>query len=145
MLTLCTLSLTDKRSILFARQRARHIAALFAYEFQEQACIAAGTFAVAAQALEQFGHAALVFQVENQLLKVSAHARDSASAVDAALRLVKPLPPRAAALSPDEIPWLLEQINKQGSFNAFEEMQQQNQEMLALLHALQSVQRQHAA
>ncbi len=146
MLTLCTLPLRSKRDILLARQKARQVALLFHYEIQNQICIAAGTFAVACQALRQSRHSQLCIRIENKALHIvtcrgqkSAHQGPQAPE-GSGLRLIKPLPPTAADVTAEEIPWLLEQLDKQAGFQLFDEIEHQNQEVLVLLHTLHHAQ-----
>ena len=72
MLSLLTLPLRKKRDVLLARQWARHVAVLLHYEIHDQACIAAGTFAVAVQAMRQGRASHLSMRIEGKNLHVSA-------------------------------------------------------------------------
>ena len=67
-----SLNLRNKKDAVLARQRARRVANVLAFDAQEQACIAAGTFIIACQALMIFGRAKLCFQIENHQLGISA-------------------------------------------------------------------------
>jgi hypothetical protein len=147
MLILCTLSLHSKRDVLLVRQRARQIARLFGYEAHEQACIAAGAFAVAAQALRQCTSGSLRIQIENKSLLVlpipfeaglapNEKTQSPPCPSDSTLRLVKPLPMAAAEFPIEDLTWLARQLDEQARFTLFEEIQHQNQEMLGLLHEL---------
>ncbi len=152
MLSLLILPLVSKRDVLLARQRARQIAALFHFPAQEQSCIAAGAFAVAAQALRETKTAELCFQVVDRKLLIFPRARkvevqpgtpappNTGTATDGLLRLVKALPPAGAEFPPEDMVWLVNQLHQGGRFNLFEEIQHQNQEMLALIHGLQHAQ-----
>lgn len=146
------LKLRGKRDAILARQRARRVASLLSFSVPEQACIAAGTFVVACQALELFGQARLFFQIEDQHLHV--FARD-AKADDPAppgatrlaglfpdtdgkalFRLTKPLPPQECAAEQVEIGWLVKKLEETACDGLFAEIAKQNQEVLALLHEL---------
>lgn len=152
MHSLFTQPLRTKRDILLARQRARHIAGWFHFPAHDQACIAAGTFAIAAQALRLGRSSQLCIHTEDRRLHIFAlnsscdgplppTGRMTSAATPAGLlRLVKPLPAEAAELSVEDMRWLVVQLNEQASFNLFEEIQHQNEEMLALLHAFHSAQ-----
>lgn len=155
MLTLLTLPVNSRRDVLLARQRARQIAALLHFESVDQACIAAGTFAVAQQALRRSRAAQLYFRIDKKMLHVFAQATGKAARTlplrqlpagvagpDSSLRLAKALPAGTADFSNEDLIWVIEQLNQQPCFHPFEEIQHQNQEMLALLHALHSAQAQ---
>jgi hypothetical protein len=138
--------------VLLARQRARQIAALCRFESHDQACIAAGTFAVATEALRHSRSSWLRIQIEGRTLHVFSLAQGGSSSTspennaagtapaESSLRLVKPLPAAASEMSAEDIAWITKQLNQEGSFNMFEEIRHQNQEMLALLHALHRAQ-----
>jgi hypothetical protein len=140
MLPLLTFPICSRRDVLLARQWARRIAVLFHFPFQEQACIAAGTFTVAAQALRRFKSAVLQMKIEDGKLHIFPMDRDAPSQPAPAdlLRLVKPLPTGASEFTSEDLGWIVLQLNKQTRFNLFEEIDHQNQEMLTLLHELQS-------
>lgn len=145
MHALLTLALRCKRDVVLARQRARQIAALLHFEFQDQACIAAGAFAVATEALRQARSGEVCMETDGKVLHLFARRlqpRDPAGAVPpGSLRLVKSLPLAASRdFSAEDVAWVVEQLNQQECLNLFEEMDHQNQEMLALLHALHAAQ-----
>jgi hypothetical protein len=131
-----------------ARYRARQVARLLQFSAHEQACIAAGTFAVVCQALELLGKSVLCFQIDDSKLhvfmrsargggvnRISALAGGEQSAL---LRLVKPLPPDQA-LAEADLAWLVQNVEDPPS-GLFDEVVRQNQEMLSLLHALTAAQ-----
>src|SRR5712671_562762 len=106
-----TFPIRGKRDALRARYRARQVARLLQYSAHEQACIAAGTFAVVCQALEVVGKSLLCFQIDDNKLHVflrSTRGRGEdarggvnriaslAGGAESHLRLVKPLPPDQA-------------------------------------------------
>lgn len=136
--------LRGKKDAILARQRARRVASLLNFDIHEQACIAAGTFVIACQALAQFGKATIVFQIENQQLQVFAEGRSQDTAPRFAdvleptslFRLTKPLPVRELAAEESELGWLTEQVGTAAHEGAFDEIVKQNQEILALLHEL---------
>jgi hypothetical protein len=135
MLSLMTLTLRSKRDILLARQRARQIAALFQFEAKEKACIAAGSFAIATQALQQSRSSQLCIQTESDTLHIFTKSRGNGVA-EKSMRLVKRLPRTAAEFAAEDIQWLCKQLNHQSTLHVFEEIHHQNREMLAVLHAL---------
>jgi hypothetical protein len=147
MLTLLTLPLRRKSDTLLARFRARQIAGLCRFDIQEQTCIAAGAFTVAVHALRQCRTGTLCFVLENNTLAVypdntgARRGRPGAGpSADALLRLVKPLPQAAAEFAPEDLAWLLGQLQSQIAFQMFEEIHHQNEEILALLHTLRTTQ-----
>ena len=62
----------DKRDFLALRQKARQIAHLLHFPPLQEACVAAGVFAIAAQARETLGACEICFQLEQQHLTVQA-------------------------------------------------------------------------
>ena len=148
-----TLSLRGKKDVVLARQRARRVASLLCFDLHEQACIAAGTFVVACQALLVMGRARLCFRLENQQLLVYAEEApapgESAAATamgqrlaglladtdsETLFRLAKPLPARDLPVDEVELGWLVQQVEKTACHGLFDEIVKQNQEVLALLH-----------
>jgi hypothetical protein len=122
MLSLLSLPIRGKRDVLLARQRARQIAKMFQFDALEQACI------------EHTLHITAQPQVE-----------EGSPAPVGLLRLEKALPAAGMELAPADMAWLLEQLNRQRSFNLFEEVERQNQETLMLLHALHTTRNQNAS
>jgi hypothetical protein len=149
-----TLKLGGKKDAILARQRARRVASLLSFDFHEQACIAAGTFVVACQALVLFGKAQLCFQIENHQLHI--FARDARPETEqlgfhgakrltglfpdtdpkALFRLTKPLPPQENPAEEIELGWVVGQVEKTACNGLFDEIVRQNQEILSLLHEL---------
>lgn len=145
------LKLRGNKDALLARQRARRIASILAFDPTEQACIAAGVFLIACQALERFGKARLYFQIENRQLEVFAAQGKTLTGPAAGrlqgmfpedaqpgLRLVKPIPSSDRAFEDSDLGWIVEQVGKMGGRSLFAEIVQQNQEILRLLRELQS-------
>jgi hypothetical protein len=147
------LRLRGKKDALLARQRARRIASLLHFDAHEQACIAAGAFVIACQALAQFGKPRLCFQIENHQLQIfAAEAKVQLTPktgpiparmtglfpsveAKALYRMVKPLP-SGEAVDENDLGWLVTSIEGTARGSAFEEIVKQNQEILALLHEL---------
>lgn len=67
-----TLRVHDKRDVLVARHKARQVAHMLHYPPLQEACIAAGAFAIAAQARDYYEICELCFQLENHQLTVFA-------------------------------------------------------------------------
>lgn len=150
----CVFKLRGKRDALLARQRARRIASLLSFDPHEQACIAAGTFVIACQALELFRKASLCFQLEDGQLHIYAQAVDGSSVQESEprwqrlsgiineldaktlYRYCKPLPTQALATDVQDLSWTLAQVEAAAPGGLFEEIVKQNQETLGLLHEL---------
>ncbi len=153
ILPFLALRLRGKKDALLARQRARRVATLLHFDAHEQACIAAGAFVIACQAMEQFARPRLCFQIENHQLQIfAAEGKPQLTApagavperlaglfppVDAKAlyRLTKPLPAADTVDEPD-LGWLVKSIETTAPGSAFDEIVKQNQEILALLHEL---------
>lgn len=148
-----TLKIRCKKDAVVARSRARRVASLLSFDPHEQACIAAGTFVIACQALMLFGKGRICFQIENHQLQVFAQeARDTAEAVPAAskrltglfpeldpktlFRLAKALPPQERPAEEMDLGWLVKKVEETACSSLFDEIVRQNQEILALLHEL---------
>lgn len=67
-----TLRVHDKRDVLVARHKARQMAHLLHYPALEEACIAAGVFAIAAQARDHYEIYDLCFQLDHHQFVVFA-------------------------------------------------------------------------
>jgi hypothetical protein len=147
-----TFPVRGKKDAIRARHRARQIASLLRFSLQEQACIAAGTFAVACQALDVLGKALLCFQIEDHQLQVyvrvgrqadrrARRPRRGSDDGDARplMRLVKSLP-EEQPISEAELAWLIGNA-EESPVELFEEVVKQNQEVLGLLHELAASQR----
>jgi hypothetical protein len=144
--SLLSISVRSKRDVLAARQRARQLARLLRFEPREQLCIAAGTFAIAAQALRWYGSATLYFEISADTLLVTrrlgrrrprSRKNSIPTAYDGQIeRLVKPLPGSGAAFAPEDLIWIAAQLTQRTPLDVFEEMESQNHEMLALLREL---------
>ncbi len=141
------LNLRGRRDAVLARQRARRVASLLGFDAYEQACIAAGVFVIACQALTRFGKARICFHIENNQLQVCADRRDepgAASRLDGLFpddpglpaRLVKPIPARDNPAEEIELGWLVREVEIASGESLFDEIVKQNQEILALLHEL---------
>jgi hypothetical protein len=136
-----TLPVRGKKDVLRARQRARQIAALLHFPPLEQACIAAGTFAVSCRALGRLGRFRLCFQIEANQLNVFARPSGRNRTLSRArseegvlLRLAKSLP-QGQPVDEADLAWLVR--NTEGpALELFEEVIRQNQEVLSLLHEL---------
>jgi hypothetical protein len=143
-----TLKLRGKKDALLTRQRARRVAGLLCFDPHEQACIAAGAFVVACQALTVFARPRICFQIENHQLHIHAQETDIAppaegqrlagllSEVDpkTLFRLTKPLPDQTNSAETMDLGWLVRKVEETACGGLFDEIVKQNQEILALLH-----------
>lgn len=144
------LALRGRKDAVLARQRARRVASLLHFGVHEQACIAAGTFVVACQALTLFQKPRLCFQIDHQQLQVFAQEDEAAcppmpsgrlagvlrEEQPAPYRLTKALPPREETAEELDLGWLVASIEQTAHETLFDEIVKQNQEVLALLHDL---------
>ena len=141
------LRLRGKRDAVMARQRARRVASLLSFDVHEQACIAAGAFLVACQALTRYRQARLCFQVENRQLQIFAEDANMVepsaqrlsglfSEGEAPYRLVKELPACQNPAEEIELGWVVRKVEEASGEGVFAEIVRQNQEMLSLLHEL---------
>jgi hypothetical protein len=137
-----TFPIRRKRDTILVRHKARQIAAMLQFSVQEQACIAAGTFFIACQALQSGRRSAIEFRIAEHQLLVQARL-GTPTTDDAAQRLVrleKPLPGEPV-IAESDMSWILYNSDP-GRGLIFEEMVKQNQEVLTLLHDLQVLARQ---
>src|SRR5579883_3222167 len=124
-----TFPVRGKEDAIRVRHHARHIASLLRFPPLEQACIAAGTFALVAGALRLLGPFEVCFRLADGHLHVNV-----AADVAGLMRLAKPLP-SSDVPAPEDLAWLVCRADF-GSHGLFEEVAKQNQEVLALLHEL---------
>lgn len=129
------LSVQAKKDVLAVRQKARLVAQLLRFEPHDEACLAAGAFAVGLQAMSQAGPSRICFLIERGQLHIFAHPV-AAEAGPQLLRLAKCLP-AASELDETDIAWLVTALNASVRRNLFDEVAKQNEEMLRLLHQLQ--------
>lgn len=138
-----TLRVHEKRDVLIARHKARQIAHLLHFAPLDEACVAAGVFAIAAQARAHYEICEICFQLDTQHLVVFARAMTAGEDEESTpkssqplLRLAKPLPEAAKGYAIDDLAFLIGTINQQAPADLFGELNQQNQEILFLLHLL---------
>lgn len=138
--TLWTIPLRKRRDALQARQRARQIAGLLGFPFFDQACISAGVFAIAYQALESRSAVELCFQIDRETFQVFARFTDAAAPSPTApvYRLEKRLPPGERKLALEDVMWSIVHLEQHTPDQLYEEIHRQNQELLACLHAWQT-------
>jgi len=149
-----TLKLRSKKDAVLVRQRARRVASLLSFDPLEQACIAAGTFVIACQALMVFGKTRICFHIEQNQLQIYAQEvqptpQDGAAPGSKRLsglfneyeaktlfRLCKPLPTQEKPADQLDLGWLVTKVEETACKSLFDEIVKQNQELLTLLHEL---------
>jgi hypothetical protein len=137
-----TIPLGERRDLLALRQKARQIAHLLHFAPLDEACVAAGVFAVAAQAREAIEQPEICFHLDPQQLIVTVRPRTGSpapkpEALRSLLRLAKPLPEAARHFAVEDLGWLIARINDSTPADLYGELCKQNQEVLQLLHLLQ--------
>lgn len=148
MALLLSLPLRSRRDLIWARHRSRQLAALLKFDPDDQALIAAVTFAIGVQALELFDEPDLLCQMEAKSLHVFAREAESEatrprriprarSGQGNPMRFARDLPSGLESSTAD-VRWVLEQLSLFEPVNLFEEVNRQNQEILSLLHALRT-------
>jgi hypothetical protein len=142
---LLTVRLRRNRDLLLGRQRARQIARILGFDADEQARISAAVFHLGWHAVEHLRQPDLVFRIVSSVLHVvpECHRTDpvgpgSSETPAGCLRLERPLPKTAKALAPEDVAWALQELVRLTPPNIFEEVQQQNQDLLQAYHELQS-------
>jgi hypothetical protein len=133
-----------KRHAVSFRERVRQAARLLRFTPVDQAAIAAAGFVVAYQALSELIRPRLVLGIDQGNLCIEAQG-ERRPASDTCMapplyRFVRPLPAPAELAAPD-LAWIVAQVTTPRAADLFEEMHRQNQEMLALVHALQERER----
>jgi hypothetical protein len=116
-----------KRDLLLARRQARQVARLLGFDLLEQACVAALVFELARQELSRSGRLTLRFAVAQDRLLIFAAFGDGAARVE------KPLPRREPTVAPDDLSWVVRELDRLAPPDLFEEVQAQNQELLRVL------------
>jgi hypothetical protein len=141
---LLTVRLRRNRDLLLVRQRARQIARILGFDAAEQSRIAAAVFHLAWHAVRHVRRPDLVFRIADAVLHVApqcprggdpAGARETP---DGCLRLERPLPQTAEALDAADVAWALRELMRLAPPSVFEEVQQQNQDLLQAYHELQA-------
>lgn len=137
---LWTIPLRQRRDALQARQRARQIAGLLGFEFFDQACISAGVFAIAWQALQTRSQVELCFQIDRDTFQIFARTQNPTGppAQAPVYRMEKKLPPGEKRLALEDVVWSIAHLDKYTPDQLYEEIHRQNQELLSSLHGWQS-------
>jgi hypothetical protein len=127
---LLALKLGRKRDVIEARQRARQVAGLLGFDARDQACIAAGVFALARQVYRRQAGITLFFQVKHRVFHVF-FGKGHGTVTDAPC-IEKPLPGKPFFAEAD-IKWMVRQLVRRPAPTVFEEIEKLNQELLQAL------------
>jgi hypothetical protein len=138
--SLLVLHVRRRRDLLLARERARQVARLLGFDAVDQACIAAGVFEIACQAMLQSGCCGLQFQTDGNTFQVFpiAGTESAQPGQVGGLRLEKPLPTKEPPVGQEDVAWVVQQLAQLTAPDAFAEIKQQNQEVLFVLAELQA-------
>jgi hypothetical protein len=135
--SLLTLRVRRKRDLVLARQRARQLAGLLGFDLRGQLAFACGVFEAACRAALQLGRITLEFRLTGDALQ--AHCRQSVTADPETVpipcvqkRLPHPLPQDR-----EDLAWLVDKFTRRLPEDLFDELRQQNSEMLRALAELQ--------
>jgi hypothetical protein len=126
---LLTLAVRRKRQLLLARSCTRRLARLAGFDARSQAGLACGVFEMACVALERSDEVRLHFDLTGDALQVRVLAAGPPALLQT--RLPGPLP-----LAREDLAWAAAQLAWQASGSAFEEVRQQNRELLNALAEL---------
>jgi hypothetical protein len=137
---LLTVRLRRNRDLLLVRQRARQIARILGFEAADQGQIAAAVFHLAWHAFHHLQQPDLLFRIAGTVLYVVPECRrlGPGETLDGCLRLERPLPKTAESLAAEDAAWALHELLRLTPPNVFDEVQQQNQDLLQAYHELQS-------
>jgi hypothetical protein len=128
-------ALRGKRDLLRLRQRARQLARALGFAPADQALIAAAAFQLGCSASAQARRCRLTFHLREGKLQ----AVTSQDAPDLArVQLEWVLPGREPSLAPTDLPWAMRELERLTPLDLFEELRQQNLDLLQALHELQS-------
>jgi len=156
---LLSLQLHRGRDVLQARQRTRQIAGLLGFEGLEQTAISALVLSVSLETLSRYGSARLLVAVDGGQLEIRCQAGDSSklpfrkapspafvgplpqfypgmqAEVDPerGLRtLTFPLAEKSARVEMADLPWMVQELDRNTPLDPLEELSHWNQEMLQL-------------
>lgn len=145
-------NIRTNKDLIIARQRTRHIARLLNFEPRDQAAIAATVFTLARGCLTEAGRLKLQFHIRRNTLQIVPETPEpeclpfDASARWNTWRLEKPLPQADSTMSLEDLSWAMETMSEFAPASIFDEIAQQNEDMLNLLRELAELrQQQHVA
>ena len=134
-----SIALHKKRDVVLARRRARQIASFLGFDEWDTLTIAAATFNLATQIFNRSNSQKIEFQLDEDTLHIRPAPLAELSEVSV---LLSPSPPAIRKRLPQncdprlavaDVPWILDQLDQGEKSSLWEEIQRQNQELLAVL------------
>src|SRR5262249_47899660 len=139
---LLTHTFQGKRDLLQLRQRSRQIARALGYSARDQALISAAVFQLGCCTTGNHRRGSIRFQLGDGKLLAISSARRASPSPDApagdGVRLEWLLPRRETPLALADLVWAVNELDELTPLDLFEEMRQQNLDLLQALHDLQS-------
>jgi hypothetical protein len=133
-------ALRRKRDLLRLRQRTRQLARALGFAARDQALIAASVFHLGCCLLNERRHCRVAFHIRDEKLQAQSESGQSASPQDASeaerVRLEWPLPCRPTPLTQADLAWAMQQLERLTPLNLFDEVKQQNLDLLQALRDL---------
>src|SRR5207245_1268936 len=126
-ISLLNIAVRHNKDVLLARLRARQVVRLLGLRESEQVRIAALVFEIARQGIQEQESIELTFRIEEGALEVLV-TEDQERA--GPVRLQEPIVGRDPKLTPEDMVWLLEHMVESTPRSLFDEVQQQNQDLL---------------
>jgi hypothetical protein len=141
MKSLLTLTIQTRRDILFARQSMRQLCRLLGFDPVMQIKMACAVFELAYTDWQAHGTVQLSVGIDGRMLCVYARVgpleQEQKATTGRGLRLSVVLPAVATTLSREDLLWVLRQMQRRKKRELFEEIRQQNNDVLQLLLQLQ--------
>jgi hypothetical protein len=131
---LLVLELRRRRDLVLVRQRSRQITRLLGFDPLEQARVCAAVFEVAWQAFHKARPVRLVFQLNETTLQV--FPTGVVPAGGGLPRLERLLPRKELGMTREDVAWAVQELVRLTPANLFEEVWQQNQELLRAFREL---------
>jgi hypothetical protein len=130
MTQLLNQTLNRKRDLIRLRQRVRQLTRALGFVAADQGLIAAAVFHLGVVALEERGRIGVVLDLRDGQLRATP-SRDVASL--AGVRLAWPVPAKVPSLEIDDLAWTMQQLDCITPMDLFEEVKQQNLDLLQAL------------
>jgi hypothetical protein len=138
---LLTHKLRTRRDLVLVRQRSRQISRLLGYDAAEQSRLAAAVFQLACLAYEKSCCPEVIFRLtDGHLQVVACPGRPRKGAADGpppSAVVERPLPKKDLPLERPDLAWAVQQLARLTPLNLFDEIRQQNQELVQALQELQ--------
>jgi hypothetical protein len=123
---LLTLQIQRRRDVIRLRQKVRQLARLLGFDPLLVAFLAARAFSMACQGLDRQRPITISFHLHDGAFRMEGPAEPAAE-----LAL-----PAKLSFSPEDITWILKEMDANASMGLFDEIQRQNQELLDLLREM---------